>query len=117
MAKLAHQNAPSSDPASRGSYSFLPPGAHGMHYDLLAAPVDGQLLWAGEATNRHHPTTAAGALDSGNREALRLRAVYGCAHRDPEARRLLARRAQRLAAAPPLPPAALVRRAVAQGGA
>jgi hypothetical protein len=28
---------------------------------IRAAPVGDAVFWAGEATNRHHPTTAAGA--------------------------------------------------------
>jgi len=87
-----------SDPHARMSYSYLPPGSHGSAYDLLAAPVDGQLLFAGEATNRHHPTTAAGAFDSGLREAVRLARAHGRA-RDADVMRLLGRRAARLQAA------------------
>jgi hypothetical protein len=81
------------------AYSFLPPGSHGAHYDLLAAPVDGQLFFAGEATNRYHPTTAAGAFDSGVREAVRVGRVHGRV-RDADVERLLARRAARLSAVP-----------------
>ena len=85
------------DPFARGSYSNIPPGAHGMHYDVMAAPVGGAVLWAGEATNRHHPTTAAGAFDSGLREAHRLAGLYGRS-RDCSVVALLAARAARLAA-------------------
>lgn len=84
-----------SDPFSRGSYSFLRPGAHGMHYDLMALPVDDAVYFAGEATNRHHPSTAAGAYDSGVREGVRLMRLFGRA-RDPDVVRLLAGRAARL---------------------
>jgi lysine-specific histone demethylase 1 len=80
---------------SRGSYSNIPPGAHGAHYDVMAAPVGAGVLWAGEATNRHHPTTAAGAFDSGLREAARLARLYGRS-RDAGVAALLAGRAARL---------------------
>jgi len=86
-----------SDPWARGSYSHLPPGAHGMHYDAMAAPVGDAVFWAGEATNRHHPTTAAGAFDSGLREAVRIARVHGRT-RDPAVVALLAAREARLAA-------------------
>jgi monoamine oxidase len=86
-----------SDPWARGSYSHLPPGAHGMHYDAMAAPVGDAVFWAGEATNRHHPTTAAGAFDSGLREAVRIGRLHGRA-RDPAVVALLAAREARLAA-------------------
>lgn len=80
------------------SYSYLGPGAHGLHYDLMAAPVGGtQLLFAGEATNRHHPTTAAGAFDSGVREAVRLGRAWGKSV-DSGVERVLGARAARLKA-------------------
>jgi lysine-specific histone demethylase 1 len=84
-----------SDPYSRGSYSYLPPGSHGVHYDLMAAPLDNKVFFAGEATNRVHPTTAAGAFDSGIREAVRLSSLFGRA-RDTDVERLLSARAARL---------------------
>jgi hypothetical protein len=84
------------DPYARGSYSYLPPQSHGLHYDVMAAPVEGRLFFAGEATNRHHPTTAAGAFDSGVREAVRLGRQWGRS-REPEVQRLLEGRARRLA--------------------
>ena len=77
------------------SYSYLLPGSHGGHYDALAAPVDNALLFAGEATNRHHPTTAAGALESGVREATRLARLYGRT-RDVGVEAVLSARATRL---------------------
>jgi hypothetical protein len=84
-----------SDPFARGSYSYLPPGSHGVHYDLMAAPVADKLFFAGEATNRTHPTTAAGAFESGVREAVRLGRMFGRA-RDPDVERILAARSARL---------------------
>ena len=59
------------EPYSRGSYSFVAPGATGATYDALARPVGRRLLWAGEATARSHPDTVGGALLSGLREAAR----------------------------------------------
>ena len=74
------------------------PGAHGAHYDALAAPVGATLAFAGEATNRHHPTTAAGAFDSGLREALRFARARGRTH-DEGVVTVLAARQARLATA------------------
>jgi hypothetical protein len=91
----AHVTRWRSDPFARCSYSYLPPHSHGTHYDLLAAPVAGRLLWAGEATSRHHPTTVAGAFDSGVREAVRLGRLFSRA-RDPDVVSILAARQQRL---------------------
>ena len=63
-----------SDPHSRGAYSHIPVGSTGHAYDVLAAPVglDNCLCFAGEATNRQHPTTVAGAYETGLREAARV---------------------------------------------
>jgi lysine-specific histone demethylase 1 len=94
----AHVTRWRSDPYARGAYSHLPPGAHGAHYDALAAPVGATLAFAGEATNRHHPTTAAGAFDSGLREALRFARARGRTH-DEGVVAVLAARQLRLATA------------------
>ena len=85
------------DPFARGSYSHLRPGAHGGHYDCLAAPLGSSVFFAGEATNRQHPTTAAGAFDSGVREALRLSRIHGRTH-DTGVVAILAAREARLRA-------------------
>lgn len=61
-----------SDPLAFGSYSFVPVGASMDDMDTLAAPVDGRLLFAGEATFARYFGTAHGALLSGLREARRL---------------------------------------------
>jgi monoamine oxidase len=59
------------DPFARGSYSHALPGHAGARA-VLAAPVDGRLFFAGEATSPHFFSTAHGARDSGERAALEL---------------------------------------------
>jgi len=54
------------DPFARGSYSHALPG-HAGDRAVLAAPVDGRLFFAGEATSPHFFSTAHGARDSGER--------------------------------------------------
>ena len=56
------------DPFARGSYSHALPGHAGARA-VLAAPVDGRLFFAGEATSPHFFSTAHGARDSGERAA------------------------------------------------
>jgi monoamine oxidase len=56
------------DPFARGSYSHALPG-HAGDRAVLAAPVDGRLFFAGEATSPDFFTTAHGARDSGERAA------------------------------------------------
>ncbi|HLZ01467.1 MAG TPA: NAD(P)/FAD-dependent oxidoreductase [Bradyrhizobium sp.] len=57
-----------SDPFARGSYSHALPGHSGKRA-VLAAPIDGRLFFAGEATSPNFFTTAHGARDSGERAA------------------------------------------------
>jgi monoamine oxidase len=52
------------DPWSRGSYSYAAPG-HADDRAVLAAPVDGRLFFAGEATSPNFFSTAHGAFMSG----------------------------------------------------
>ena len=52
------------DPWSRGSYSYARPG-HSGDRAVLAAPVDGRLFFAGEATSPYFFSTAHGAFMSG----------------------------------------------------
>ena len=59
------------DPFARGSYSHALPGHAGARA-VLAAPVDGRLFFAGEATSPHFFSTAHGARDSGDRAAREL---------------------------------------------
>src|SRR3981081_4407438 len=56
------------DPFARGSYCDVPPG-HAGDRAVLAAPVDGRLFFAGEATSPNFFSTAHGARDSGERAA------------------------------------------------
>jgi monoamine oxidase len=53
---------------ARGSYSHALPG-HAGKRAVLAAPVDGRLFFAGEATSPNFFSTAHGARDSGERAA------------------------------------------------
>ena len=56
------------DPFARGSYSHALPW-HAGDRAVLAAPVDGRLFFAGEATSPNFFSTAHGARDSGERAA------------------------------------------------
>ena len=56
------------DPFARGSYSHALPG-HAGDRAVLAAPVDGRIFFAGEATSPNFFSTAHGARDSGERAA------------------------------------------------
>jgi monoamine oxidase len=58
----------SHDPFALGSYSHALPG-HASKRAVLAAPVDGRLFFAGEATSPNFFSTAHGAGDSGERAA------------------------------------------------
>jgi monoamine oxidase len=56
------------DPFAQGAYSAASPGHAGARA-VLAAPVDGRLFFAGEATSANFFSTAHGARDSGERAA------------------------------------------------
>jgi len=56
------------NPFARGSYSHALPG-HAGDRAVLAAPIDGRLFFAGEATSPNFFSTAHGARDSGARAA------------------------------------------------
>jgi monoamine oxidase len=62
------------DPFARGSYSHALPG-HADKRAVLAAPVDGRLFFAGEATSPNFFSTAHGARDSGERAAREVMAA------------------------------------------
>lgn len=58
------------DPCIQGGYSFLPPNATVAQRRDLAAPVDGILFFAGEATHTAgEPATVHGAIETGYRAA------------------------------------------------
>jgi monoamine oxidase len=60
------------DPYARGAYSYVPAGASGA-VAKLAAPVDGTVFFAGEATEpAGHSGTVAGAIASGRRAAREI---------------------------------------------
>lgn len=60
------------DPFFRGAYSYTPVNAIGAR-DALAAPVEGTLFFAGEATETNgHSATVHGAIASGVRAALQI---------------------------------------------
>lgn len=65
----------SSDPYSLGAYSYLAVGSTREDIDRLAAPVDGRVLFAGEATSSPRMGYADGAFSTGIREAKRLLGV------------------------------------------
>jgi monoamine oxidase len=62
------------DPFARGSYSHALPGHSGKRA-VLAAPVDGRLFFAGEATSPEFFSTAHGAQESGVRAAKEVLAA------------------------------------------
>jgi monoamine oxidase len=62
------------DPFARGSYSHALPG-HAGKRAVLAAPIDGRLFFAGEATSPNFFSTAHGARDSGERAAREVVAL------------------------------------------
>jgi monoamine oxidase len=62
------------DPFARGAYSHAMPG-HAGDRAVLAAPVDGRLFFAGEATSPNFFSTAHGARDSGERAAAEVKAL------------------------------------------
>ncbi len=60
------------DPYSLGAYSTPGLRTRPEDFDLLAEPVDGRVLFAGEASSREYYGNVHGALASGIREARRL---------------------------------------------
>ncbi|XP_051897447.1 peroxisomal N(1)-acetyl-spermine/spermidine oxidase isoform X2 [Pristis pectinata] len=73
-----------SDRFTKGSYSYTEVGSSGDDIDIIAQPLPSksakeqplQVLFAGEATHRTFYSTTHGALESGQREADRLRDHY-----------------------------------------
>ncbi len=62
------------DPLARGSYSYALPGKADCR-TTLAAPVDGRLLFAGEACSAHDFSTAHGAMLTGLAAAEEINAT------------------------------------------
>jgi len=60
------------DPFALGAYSCVPVGGSHTMRARLAAPIDGRLHLAGEATHAEYPATVHGALLSGWRAADRI---------------------------------------------
>jgi len=60
------------DPYALGAYSYVAVGGTPDDFDALGQPVDGRLLFAGEATSQRRTGYADGAMSSGIREAKRL---------------------------------------------
>jgi monoamine oxidase len=67
----AHHHDYASDPFARGAYSYARPGGKTVHA-RLAAPLDGTLFFAGEATDSDYPATVAGAVNSAQRAAREI---------------------------------------------
>ena len=74
----------SADPFALGCGSFIPLGATGADYDLMALPVPyaanlpasaNRLFFAGEGTDRARAFSVWGAYESGQREAIRIQAL------------------------------------------
>lgn len=61
-----------SDPYSRGAYSFVGMGSSREDLERLGQPIGGRLLFAGEATGSARTGFADGAMLTGIREAKRL---------------------------------------------
>jgi monoamine oxidase len=59
------------DPFARGAYSYVLVGGEAAR-EALAAPVDGMIWFAGEATAAGEGGTVAGALQTGMRAAREI---------------------------------------------
>ena len=69
-----------SDEFSYGSYSHIPPGASFSDYRTLAEPLDGKVVFAGEATNARYFGTLHGAYFSGERAAKEVMKLKAGSH-------------------------------------
>ncbi|MEL6428896.1 MAG: NAD(P)/FAD-dependent oxidoreductase [Planctomycetota bacterium] len=67
-----HATSWTTDPFSRGSYSYLAVGSSADDVRALVEPIAGRILFAGEATSVLWPSTVHGAFASGLREARRI---------------------------------------------
>jgi monoamine oxidase len=70
----SHTHDWTSDPFTRGAYSYLPIGGLEAQ-QTLAQPVDDVLFFAGEATSVGHVGTVHGAIESGERAAKEILSV------------------------------------------
>jgi monoamine oxidase len=76
LLESAHTHDWENDPWSRGAYSYVRVGGDGAEA-ALAAPIDGTLFFAGEATDfSGHNGTVHGALASAQRAAAELLAKF-----------------------------------------
>ena len=64
----------SSDQYALGAYSCIPPGVQANDLDVVGAPIDDKLFFAGEATSRQDYGTVHAAYTSGRRAATEIRA-------------------------------------------
>jgi monoamine oxidase len=78
LVESSHTRNWSSDPFSRGAYSYVPVGALAAQGELGRAEAD-TLFFAGEATNTDgHSGTVHGAIASGLRAAHEIMSARGC---------------------------------------
>lgn len=63
------------DPYSKMGYSFGTVGSAGMR-EVLAAPLDNRLYFAGEACNPIRPQTVHGAMETGIQAAQQIHAIH-----------------------------------------
>jgi len=78
LVESAYTHDWSSDPFSRGAYSYVPVGALAAQKELGRAEAD-TLFFAGEATNTEgHSGTVHGAIASGVRAANEIMSARGC---------------------------------------
>lgn len=67
----------SQDPFTMGAYSYPGRTTSVTDYEKLAAPLNGRLFFAGEATNAADYGTVHGAWDSGRKAAARVAEKFG----------------------------------------
>ena len=70
--RARHTTSWANDPFAMSSYSFHGVETRSGDPEVLAKPVGGRLLFAGEATQSAHTGYVGGAIESGVREARRL---------------------------------------------
>jgi monoamine oxidase len=75
-ARAISDTAWGADPFARGSYSYARPGRQACR-EVLAAPVENRIFFAGEACSVNRFSTAHGARDTGERAAREVLAALG----------------------------------------